>query len=131
MTRDEFLQKFLIAFVDNIPKDQLKKFRIGGAKKDFLWNLFATKLIPCYEGNEARNEYNKADKIGAEEIHFDNGFLGVDDKNSIMLSSEHMTAEEIDALGLIEFYVIGKDFSWCYVVTHELNLCGPYFCYKP
>ena len=41
-----------------------------------------------------------------------------------------MTSSDIDDCGLIEFYVVGKNFEWCYVVTHELDLCGPYFCFK-
>ena len=129
MTRAEFADNFLKAFSDHISEKQLKKFRIGTEKKEFLWNLFAAKLVPCYEGELARREYDKADKTLAEEIQYDNCFFD-GDKNSHVLSKKHLTARGIDESGLMEFYVVGKDFSWCYVITHELDLCGPYFCYK-
>lgn len=131
MTKEQFVERFLKNFMDNIPKRQQKKYRIGTKKKDFLWNIFAAKLIPCYEGDKAREQYDKADKTFAEEILYDNGFLGYDSNNSVMLSKQHMTAEGIDKSGKAEFYVIGQDFSWCYVITHEFDLCGPFFCYKP
>ena len=101
------------------------------AERARAWNLFAGKLIPCFSGNKARQEYDKVDKTEAEEIQFSSGFIGIDDLNTFPLADIHRTSQGIDESGLIEFYVVGKDFSWCYVVTHELDMCGPYFCYAP
>lgn len=131
MTQKEFVENFMLTFTSHLPEKVLKKFRIGNREKDFLWNLFGAKLIDCYEGDAARNEYDKADKNGAFEIQYDNGFMGLSDCYTSNLKPEHMTAKGIDDLGRPEFYIIGKDFSWCYVITHEFDLCGPYFCYKP
>lgn len=43
------------------------------------------------------------------------------------LSKENDNSIKIQNNGLIEFYVIGLNFSWCYIVTHEPDGCGPYF----
>ena len=45
---------------------------------------------------------------------------------AFVLDSEMLIVGAISAL-----FVIGKNFSWCYVVTHEGDLCGSYFCYAP
>ena len=131
MDRHDFINKFLNIFAKNVSPKELKTYRIGAKSGEFLWNLFAGKLISCLSGDKARQEYDKANKVGAEEIQFSSDFIGYDDLNTYPLSDEHRTACDIDKSGLIEFYVIGKDFSWCYVVTHEGDLCGPYFCYAP
>ncbi len=129
MTSTEFENQFLVNFAKNIDRKILKKNHVKGTHDYYLWNLFSCELLPCFSGNKAREEYDKANKYQAFEIQYDNGFIG--DKETLPLSKEHLTAFDIDSSHLIEFYVIGKDFSWCYVVTHELDRCGPFFCYKP
>lgn len=131
MTRNEFANKFLKVFCSHIPQKQLKKFHIGTGKKHFLWNVFAGKLVPCFEGDAARKEYDKVDKTCAEEIIYDNCARVTSDAYSSILSQQHLTSRDIDESGLMEFYVVGCDFAWCYVITHEFDLCGPYFCYNP
>ena len=129
MDRQDFIKKFLNTFAKNISEKKLKTYRIGAKSGEFLWNLFAGGLIPCFSGDKARQEYDKVNKVGAEEIQFSSDFICFDDLNTYPLSDEHGTARNLDQLN--EFYIIGKDFSWCYVVTHEGDLCGPYFCYAP
>lgn len=131
MEKKDFIKEFLNTFAQHIAVERLKTCRVGAKRGEFLWNLFAGKLIPCFSGNKARQEYDKVDKTEAEEIQFSSGFIGIDDLNTFPLADIHRTSQGIDESGLIEFYVVGKDFSWCYVVTHELDMCGPYFCYAP
>lgn len=131
MKREDFIEIFLNTFAKNISAKKLKTYRIGADSGEFLWNIFAGELIPCFAGDRARQEYDKVDKVGAEEIQISNYFIGEDDLFSYPLSDMHETSHGIDESGLLEFYIIGKDFSWCYVVTHEGDLCGPYFCYAP
>lgn len=131
LDRKDFIKIFLNTFAKAISEKQLKTYRIGAKRGEFLWNLFAGGLIPCFSGDKARQEYDKANKVGAEEIQLSNDFISLDDLHTCPLFDAHKTAHDIDQSGLIEFYVIGKDFSWCYVVTHEGDLCGPYFCYAP
>lgn len=129
MTDNEFVEKFINIFAKDITEQQKRKASIGKKYNGYLWHLFNYKLLSCFEGNEARAEYNKVDKTDAFEIQYDNGYLG--DKETTRLDQAHTSAEGVDNASLPEFYIIGKDFSWCYVVTHEFNLCGPYFCYAP
>ena len=70
MTREEFRKKFLQVFASNISPKILKKYRIE-SPKGFLWNLFAANLVPCFSGDEARQEYDKADKTNARLIEYD------------------------------------------------------------
>ena len=120
MTDKEFAQKFLEVFAQKILK---------GKSKDYLWSIFSNKLVEHLEGESARKEYDKVNKKNAFEIQYDNGYIG--DKKLLPLKKEHLTAKSIDGDSLAEFYVIGKDFSWCYIITHEFNDCGPYLCYAP
>ena len=131
MTSAEFENQFLVNFAKNINRKKLKKKHvIKTFNRDYyLWNLFGCGLLPCLSGNEAREEYDKVDKNEAFEIQYDNGFVG--DEATLPLSQEHMTSAGIDTSRLAEFYVVGKEFSWCYVVTHEFDRSGPFFCYKP
>lgn len=130
MTSSEFVENFIKAFANNVSKDLLKKYHVGKKKNDFLWNLFASKLVCCFEGDEARKEYDKVSKDNAIEIQYDNGFLGIGFNEISPLPNEHYSSLEIDNVGIPELYVLDKDFSWCYIITHEFNLCGPYFCYR-
>ena len=41
-----------------------------------------------------------------------------------------MTAKAVDKDRRGDVYIVAKDFSWTYVRTHEIGLCGPYFCEK-
>ena len=80
-------------------------------------------LVDNLKGKAAMIAYDNVDKAGAMEFQYDNGLMG--DKVPIPLSIENDSAEKIKKNGLIEFYVIGKDFSWCYIVGHESK--GTYF----
>lgn len=82
-------------------------------------------LVENLKGEKAKDAFDSADKTGAVEFQYDNGFVG--DEFALPLSTEHDKANKIDESGIVEFYVIGKDFSWCYIVTHERDACGPFF----
>lgn len=131
MTTNEFIIAFYSAFIKNISSEDKRKHNIEINKKSLLWDIFAANLVPCYEGDDARRVFDAVDKTGAIEISYSghNRFFK-DDITTVELSDKHMCAKDIDNSGLFEFYVVGRDFEWCYVVTHELDLCGPYFCFK-
>lgn len=130
MKREEFCETFLSVFANGIKERQKRKYRIGLEYGGYLWHLFYYNLVPVFIGDEARKEYNKVDKNGAVQIQYDLG-IGYGDEETLSLEDNFLTAEGIDKGGYCEFYVIGKDFSWCYIVTHENDSCGPYFCYAP
>ena len=130
MTKNDFLKAFYSAFAKNIVSEE-KKHNVGISKKGLLWDIFAAKLVSCYEGDEARRLFDAVDKTGAMEIHYSgNNRFFEDDITTSDLSDNHIQAKGIDNSGLFEFYAIGRDFEWCYIVTHEFDLCGPYFCFK-
>lgn len=130
MTDKLFVEKFLSVFAKGINENQMRKCGIR-KKKGYLWNLLGCKVVPCLEGELARAEYNKVDKTDAFEVlYMSPNILEIFERTEA-LSDLHLTAEDIDEAGLVEFYIIGKDFAWCYVVTHAGDGAGPYFCYAP
>ena len=70
------------------------------------------------KGNEAKEAYDTIDKKGAIYIEW------FEDKHSKDILWNLNTAKALD--DLVEVYVVGKDFKWTYIKTHE-NMCGPYF----
>lgn len=128
MLEKDFVNKFLSVFAKDVNEQQKRKNRIGGKHKGYLWNLFGTKFVSYLEGNDARAEYDIVDKTGAVEILYDSPCLSKTFEIEV-LNVEHMTSAGIDNSGLVEFYIIGNDFSWCYVVTHAGDAAGPYLCY--
>jgi hypothetical protein len=123
--KETFVKEFLGKFVPSISIKQLKKLNCYAPHHGYLWMICEHNLIKNLKGKNAMIAYDNADKTDAIEFQYDNGFLG--DDFSTPLSEENDNSSKIQNNGLIEFYVIGKDFSWCYIVTHEPNGCGPYF----
>ena len=126
ITKENFKQKFIENFFAKIPQTTLKKSSCN-TPDGYLWLACDKNLIPHQQGERAATAYDAADKSGAMEIQFD-GDWG--DNFLLPLSQELNSAEKIKASGLIEFYVVGKDFSWCYITTHEKDDCGPFFIEK-
>lgn len=124
MNNKEFSEYFMSVFCKNLNKNDFKKFRVGYKDGYLLWNVFGHKLYPCLEGDQARNEFDCVSKQGASEIHL---YWTNNSSNLIPLTLEHNSSLKIDLEGLTEFYVIGKNFEWVYVVTHEMDDAGPYF----
>lgn len=123
--KENFVDKFIENFVPSIPIKQLKKLHCYAPRYGYLWMICEHNLVKNLKGKDAMIAYDTIDKTDAIEFQYDNGFLG--DDVSIGLSVEHDSSDKIKKAGLIEFYVIGKGFSWCYIVTHERDGCGPYF----
>lgn len=123
--KENFVKEFIENFVPSISIKQLKKLRCYASNHGYLWMVCEHNLIENIKVKDAMTKYDSIDKTGAIEFQYDNGFMG--DDISSPLSKENDSSIKIQNNGLIEFYVIGKDFSWCYIVTHERNGCGPYF----
>ena len=117
MTKLEFVDKFWENFIESIALDERKKYQIEKSDRRFLWNAFASGVLPSLEGELANVAF---------EIQYN--YFGISDENTRPLSQSHYNSQNVNHIP--EFYIIGKDFAWCYIVTHELDLCGPYFCYN-
>ena len=125
ISKKNFVKTFVENFLPTIPIKQLKKLHCYAPNHGYLWNACEHNLVENLKEKDAMEAYDKVDKTGAIEFQYDNGFMG--DEVSTPLSEENDSSAKIKNEGLIEFYVIGKDFSWCYITTHEPNGCGPYF----
>lgn len=103
--------------------DQYRRY----IRRQYIWHAFTYNIISkdkYSEGDEARIAYNNADKAGAKMLQLDFEDTPVD------LTEEFDAAEKIESPdGLYaEFYVVGKNFSWTYIVTHETGIgIGPFF----
>ena len=128
INKNNFPILFIKEYVPDIPVRKLKKLHCLPKNNGYLWMICEHNLVNNMKGNAAMIAYNAINKDGALEFQYDNGFWG--DNEAIPLSVENNTAEKIKASGLYEFYVFSCDFSWCYIVTHELDGCGPFFIKK-
>mgnify|MGYP003311697386 CR=1 FL=1 len=125
ISKENFVQCFIENFVPTISIKQLKRLNCYAPNFGYLWMVCEHNLVKNFKGLDAMSAYDSIDKTGAVEFQYDNGFMG--DDVSVPLSTENDSSIKIKNNGLIEFYVIGKNFSWCYIVTHERGECGPYF----
>lgn len=128
MDEKQFKNKFLQSFARGVSKEKLDACNANN-DSGFLWHIFSFELVTHLSGYSARNEFDKIDKEGAKEILYmpykQDGLFTCKE-----LQPHHAISYKIESENLCEFYVIGKNFSWVYIVTHEGNYCGPYFAYK-
>ena len=111
-----FIEEWILHFADNVSESFLKK-RVYNS--GFIWHIFSFNKIDKYlSGDDARKAFDKADKNGAKYFEL------WDDAESVKNLKIEMDAMYID--GFDEFYVVGADWSWTYIKTHESE-CGPYF----
>lgn len=121
--KNPFFARWLQEFVPELTDAQYRKY----IHKKYIWNAFGFGIIPkekYSEGDAAREAYDKADKNGAICLQLDF------EDTPTALTEEFDTAEKLEGPdGLYaEFYVVGKDYSWTYIVTHETGWgLGPYF----
>ncbi|MBR1954736.1 MAG: DUF4275 family protein [Clostridia bacterium] len=125
ISTENFVKKFIENFVPSISFQRLKKSKCYPPNHGYLWMVCEHDLVENLKGKDAMDAYDSIDKDGAIEFQYDNGFMG--DDIAIPLSKANDSSIKIQNNRLIEFYVIGKNFSWCYIVTHECDGCGPYF----
>ena len=120
---DKFEEKWIDAFAPNVSLEKRQKIGVGG--EGYLWHACSFDLIEHVEGEKASELYDTADKEGAIEVHYE-PWRKCAHAKAEPLKASHKKALDIEKSGLIEFYVIGRDYDWCYIVTHETDL-GPYF----
>ncbi|WP_459993107.1 DUF4275 family protein [Priestia megaterium] len=88
---------------------------------EFLWHAFSYEKLPCLQGEQAIQAFEQQKKN-------DCYLLFEHDERVLQLSKcEHLTSADLSAnMYLEDLYVVDKDFTWTYVITHESS-CGPYF----
>ena len=128
MDSAEFVKKWKRAFAAALPAEVMAE-RVD-AKGCFLWHAFTWGKAPCLEREAACAAFDAADKEGAfiaEECAFDGG--GKNIAYSFRRCPPDLRSR--DLADEAEVFVVGKNFRWTYVVTHE-TACGlgPYFAEK-
>lgn len=122
MKISEFKSRWLECFAEGIPKNKIKRYVV--ATGNFIWHIFSWELLPegsYLEGDAARKAYDAIDKKGSVYLE------PFAEEDPAPVTSEHTSSKQLDKL--CEIYVVGKDFEWTYIKTHE-DRCGPYFCKK-
>lgn len=112
--------RWLGAFAASVSEADLGKHVI--AEGNYLWHIFSWKLVPCLEGDDARQALAAA-REGVDVYLFCEGVWN-GGKPYVK------PADGLDAAALEELpdaYLVDKNFTWTYVHTHEAG-CGPYFC---
>lgn len=122
--KSDFYAKWLKTFAPQLTSDQYNEY----IRNAFIWHIFSFELVPRYkflEGDAARAAFDKVCKSGAV-------FMRLWSGDAPRTLDSGLTAADIekDCKTSAEFYAVGADFSWTYVVTHE-NCCGlgPYFMF--
>ena len=119
MRKEEFYNKWIEVFASNIPKNDIQKY--VKSTGNYIWHIFSWELLNENQyliGEKAKEAYDKIDKKGAFYIEW------FEDKHTKDMICDLNTAKALD--DFVEIYIVGKDFKWTYIKTHE-GMCGPYF----
>ncbi len=122
MTKNELYKKWIEAFASDIPQKIIQKY--VKSTGNFIWHVFSWRLLNDDQyliKNEAKQAYNKINKKDAIFINW------FEDKDTKDITCDMYEANALD--DYIEIYVVGRDFKWTYIKTHE-DMCGPYFMKK-
>ena len=128
MDSAEFVKKWKRAFAAGVSAEVLAE-RVD-APGCYLWHVFTWGDAKRLEREAASAAFDKADKEGAF-IARESGFNG--GGKNIVYSFLRCPSDlkSLDLADEAEVFVIGKNFGWTYVVTHETGCgLGPYFAEK-
>lgn len=128
--RDEqnIAMKWLAVFGGEVPYEIMQKYVLGGGTMaSHMWHVFTRGGVPCLTGDAARRAFNEQQYKSA--LGFFGGWsCGYGYKIENMRIIGKASAEALDGKRG-DCYIIGKNFEWTYVKTHESD-CGPYFCMR-
>ena len=111
-------ERWLDAFADGVSEADLGKHVL--AEGNYLWHLFSWKLVPCLEGDAAREALPQEDCWQ----------FFCECPPAALPRVRAMAWEDIAKLPEgVDWYLVDKDFTWTYAHPHEAGL-GPYF-YQP
>lgn len=123
MSDDELMKKWLSTFGKNVDKGLIEEHVTSYG--NLLWHLFTWGEVPCLKGEEAKKAFD--DLEYEEAIRFYDGYASHIEKVSVI---GKVSAKAVDKDRGSDVYIVAKDFSWTYVRTHEIGVCGPYFCQR-
>ncbi len=84
--------------------------------------LFSYKKKDCLEGKEGEQAFNDVAK--------QNCFMFYQHSEDALLleNAPNLNTEDFASEIGTDLYIVDKQFRWTYVLTHETEYCGPYFC---
>jgi hypothetical protein len=88
----------------------------------YLWHLFSYEKKICLKEMQAEKAFDDEQKNSCYV------FYQHSDYALILENASKIKAE--DLLNEADAYVVDKEFTWTYVITHETGVCGPYFSRK-
>ena len=121
MSDEELVKKWLSVFGNGVDKRLIEEHVTSYG--NHLWHLFTWGEVTCLQGGEARKVFDALQYDTA--IRFYDGYASHIEKVSVI---GKISAKAVDKDRGSDVYIVAKDFSWTYVRTHEMGLCGPYFC---
>lgn len=119
----DFEKEWLRVFAGCVSQEDIDHYVVDYG--NYIWHVFSWELLDensYLVGDAARAAFdaeNKSDAIWYEPF---------EDAQNTDLRPEQFSAAMLDEW--TECYVMSKDRSWSYIVTHEGDLCGPYFIRK-
>ena len=125
----EVRDRWLDAFASDVSEADLGKHVLAGG--NYLWHIFSWKLVPCLEGDAARQAL--AEQPDTECQRFFKEYPPQDKPRIKRLSMEEALAlagqsEDVyQRFHGADWYLVDNDFTWTYVHTHD-EAYGPYFC---
>ena len=122
MTNNEFFTTWLKNFASDVPEKDINRYVIDFG--NLIWHVFSWNLIDKKRylvGDAAKKAYDELNKDGAFYIEW------FEDNKTKDITSALNFSKALD--DFVEIYVVGKDFEWSYIKTHECSL-GPYFIMK-
>ena len=125
----EFKKKFIENFAKEIDQSLIEKYVLDNG---FPWHIFSFDLKDknkYLSGTEAQKKYDQIEKNDTlVYLYFE--------EKEIKINNKYKKSSQL--FKCIEVYVYPKDFSWCYIKTHECDedyiddeeSYGPYFVEK-
>lgn len=122
--KHNFFAKWLNTFAHQLTEEHYQQ-RVRG---QYVWHVFSFELIDkssFLQKDAARKAYDAVDKKGARCISL---WWEEDELRALPHNLDNARNIEMSDISNSEFYVVGANFEWTYVVTHE-TACGlgPYF----
>lgn len=128
MDSKEFAKKWKGAFARGVPKEVIAQY--VDAEGCLLWHVFTWGKAPCLEREAADKAFDKADKTGAF-IAKERAWKGGGCNIEYSIEDCPLGLKSADLAEESEVFVVGRNFQWTYVVTHETGCgLGPYFAQK-
>ncbi len=117
-------ERWLDAFTEGVSEADLGRHVL--AEGNYLWHAFSWKLVPCLEGEEAKNALAE---VPEEEFYlFYNEYPPQGASRVRPISkAEALSMRPPETHAGADWYLVDKDFTWTCAYTHEAH-CGPYFC---